>query len=192
MDRLQCKTVAYSDCTRGKVTPSCAAQVDVKRASRPLGRAALSGSAQGRIADDTSNGNVPSLLLFPTPHRISNVFSELAALTCRAGQRKFVQIQGPQHHSDVKSRVVAVMGSLEQTGAVNMIPTTRRGAQVSTLPSPPNSLNGLVEALEETGSVAVLEGSRPTRYRSEFSKMGQQRPACKGLADGILGERITA
>jgi hypothetical protein len=56
-----------------------------------------------------------------------------------------------------------------QTGAANMMPITRRWAQVPILPSPANSLDGLVEALEETGSVTVLEGSGPTRYRSEFS-----------------------
>jgi len=44
-------------------------------------------------------------------------------------------------------------------------------------------LYGLVEALEETGSVAVLEGSGPARYCAKFSKMGQQRPACERIAD---------
>jgi len=39
-------------------------------------------------------------------------------------------LSGPQHHSDVKSGVVAVMGSPEQTGTVNMIPTTRKLAGI--------------------------------------------------------------
>jgi hypothetical protein len=57
---------------------------------------------------------------------------------------------------------------------------------------PSNGLNGFVEALEKAGSVAVLEGSGATCYRSEFTKVGQQRPTCKGLAYGILSEPITA
>ena len=40
------------------------------------------------------------------------------------------KIPGPQHHSDVKSGVVAVMGLPEQTGAVNMTPTTRKLAGI--------------------------------------------------------------
>jgi len=35
-----------------------------------------------------------------------------------------------RHYSDEKPGVVAVMGSLEQTGAVTMIPTTRKLAGV--------------------------------------------------------------
>jgi hypothetical protein len=53
-------------------------------------------------------------------------------------------------------------------------------------------MDSLVKALEETRPVAVLEGSGPTRYRSEFPKMGQQRPARKRFADGILCEFIPA
>jgi hypothetical protein len=66
------------------------------------------------------------------------------------------------------------------------------GAVVLTLLSPSKPLNGLVEALEETGSVAVLEGSGPAGYCTEFSKMGQQCPACERIADRIRGENITA
>jgi|WetSurSiteA1Bulk_404760.scaffolds.fasta_scaffold11010_3 hypothetical protein len=64
--------------------------------------------------------------------------------------------------------------------------------RVWTLPSPSYELYGFVEALQKTRSVAVLEGRGPAHYRSEFSKMGHQRPACKGLANGILGERLAA
>ena len=55
-----------------------------------------------RIGNDTSNGNVPGLFLFPPPHRIAECISELAALTSCAGQRLSVQIPGPQCPSDVK------------------------------------------------------------------------------------------
>ena len=41
---------------------------------------------------------------------MAKYFSELAALTSCSAERKSVQIPGPQHHSDVKSGVVAVMG----------------------------------------------------------------------------------
>jgi protein-tyrosine-phosphatase len=49
-------------------------------------------------------------LLFPTPHRIANGWSELAAMTNRATQRKFVQISRQRHNYDAKSKVVAIMG----------------------------------------------------------------------------------
>jgi hypothetical protein len=61
-----------------------------------------------------SSGLLPLL----TPHRIANCSPELVALTGRAGQRKPVQIPGLQHHSDVKSRVVALNGAAAQTGAI--------------------------------------------------------------------------
>jgi hypothetical protein len=79
-----------------------------------------------RRSESLAPAFLPGRLRLPAPYRIGKCFSELAALTSRAGQRKFVQIPGPQHHSDVKSGVVAVMGSLEKAGAVNMIPITRK------------------------------------------------------------------
>jgi len=66
------------------------------------------------------------------------------------------------------------------------------GTLALTLTSPSNDLDCLVEALEKAGSVAVREWCGPTRSCSEFSKMGEQRPARKGLANGILGERVAA
>jgi hypothetical protein len=50
---------------------------------------------------------------------MANGFPKLVALTGRAVQRKSVQIPGLQHHSDVKSYVVALKGAAAQTGAVN-------------------------------------------------------------------------
>jgi hypothetical protein len=47
-------------------------------------------------------------------------YLKLKALISSARNRKSVQIPGPQYNSDVKSRVVAIMGSPEQTGAVNV------------------------------------------------------------------------
>jgi hypothetical protein len=57
---------------------------------------------------------------------------------------------------------------------------------------PSNELNRLIEALQETGSVAVLEGSWPAHNRSELSKVGLQCPARQGLANGIRCELIAA
>ena len=48
----------------------------------------------------------------------------------RARQQKSAHIQGPQHHSDVGSGVVAVMRSRGHTGPVSMIPTTRKLAGI--------------------------------------------------------------
>jgi hypothetical protein len=49
-------------------------------------------------------------------------------MTNRARQPK--QILGLQHHSEVKSGFVVVMVSPDQTGAVNMVATTRKLAGI--------------------------------------------------------------
>jgi len=57
----------------------------------------------------------PTITEFPT--------LQVAAPTSRARQQKSVQMPGPRHYCDVKSGVDAVIGSPEQTRAVNMRPT---------------------------------------------------------------------
>jgi hypothetical protein len=57
---------------------------------------------------------------------------------------------------------------------------------------PSNTLDGFVESLQETGSVAPLKGSGSACNRAEFPKMGQRRPHRKSFANGIPSKRVTA
>lgn len=47
-----------------------------------------------------------------------------------------VRIPGPQDHSDVESGVVTGMGCPEQTGAVNLVPATRKVVDLPPLQGP--------------------------------------------------------
>ncbi len=114
------------------------------------------------------------------PHRMAKRFSELAALTSRVGERKSGGIPGPLHRSDVKSKVVAVMGS-----PVYGIPTTRKLGRYH-----PQAAMQDRNLFRPYAAIEAMGGGKRDHHRAAVKRLYEMRAKGTGHRNRRIGKAV--